>query len=345
MSRVRIRNTLLVLLLLLISLGLAINYLLSWRPDERESVDVRCSALAPVLQAGQPLKVMTWNIQYLAGDRYQLWEALPPSSPHRRPSDMELSATIDEAVRVLRDEAPDVILLQEVDDGSSLVSEHDQMIQFRERLGDLYTCITQSYEWKSVFMPNANVIGPVGRKLVILSRYRIDTAERVQLPRRPGSLIERLFGSRPALLTSTLPVDDGQTLTLLNTRLDRPSHADDDTQRRQITLIADELERLEQAKKQWLLGGDFNLSSSGPSELSVLTDHYPVIPSSAESSGPDRQTWFTEYPSRLADPNAGRTVDYLFHSLNLTRSDAYVRKDTASISNHRPLIGHFLLPH
>src|SRR5690606_24228277 len=54
-----------------LALGLFVAvYALTWHPADRETAPVACSAPAPALQPGQALKVMTWNIQYLAGKRY-----------------------------------------------------------------------------------------------------------------------------------------------------------------------------------------------------------------------------------------------------------------------------------
>lgn len=64
-----------ILLGLLISAGLlsALVYSLTWRPDAKESLPVACTGKVPSLVPGQALKVMTWNVQYLAGKRYVFW--------------------------------------------------------------------------------------------------------------------------------------------------------------------------------------------------------------------------------------------------------------------------------
>ena len=56
------------LLGLLIAIGLIalLIYSLTWRPEAKEVLPVSCNAQAPTLVPGQALKVMTWNVQYLA---------------------------------------------------------------------------------------------------------------------------------------------------------------------------------------------------------------------------------------------------------------------------------------
>lgn len=206
MSLPRLRNLLFVGLLLLVGGALLASYLLSWQPADREAAPLHCQGAAPALKPGQALKVMTWNIQYLAGKRYVFWDDLPDATgPDQRPTAEDLAFTLDEVVRVIRDEQPDLVLLQEIDDGSSATDDQDQLALIQERINDLYHCSAQAYEWKSAFVPTPHIFGSVGRKQATLSRYRIDSAERRQLPPRDGGLFDRLFGPRPAILVSRWP--------------------------------------------------------------------------------------------------------------------------------------------
>lgn len=206
---------------------------------------------------------MTWNIQYLAGKRYVFWDDLPDATgPDQRPTAEDLAFTLDEVVRVIRDEQPDLVLLQEIDDGSSATDDQDQLALIQERINDLYHCSAQAYEWKSAFVPTPHIFGSVGRKQATLSRYRIDSAERRQLPPRDGGLFDRLFGPRPAILVSHLPIDGGGELAVLNARFDRPQ-ANDDTLERQVETTRTLLDELQARRTPWLLGGDLNLLPPG----------------------------------------------------------------------------------
>ena len=51
-----------------IAIGLvALVYALTWHPAEREPATLACTSDVAQVQPGQALKVMTWNLQYLAG--------------------------------------------------------------------------------------------------------------------------------------------------------------------------------------------------------------------------------------------------------------------------------------
>ncbi|MET0612497.1 MAG: endonuclease/exonuclease/phosphatase family protein [Pseudomonas caspiana] len=359
MSRL-IRFMLILVLLAGVLLGLV--YTLTWRPAPREELPVACSPAdkAPRLIPGQALKVMTWNIQYLAGKRYVFWyDMTDGSGPDERPTPEDVAFNLDEVARVIRDEQPDIVLLQEVNDGAKNTDYDDQLALLQERVTDLYPCSSEAFYWKADFVPNPHIAGSVGMKLATLSRFEIDRAERIQLPIRDANLISRQFQRKPALLVSYLPLRDGGHLAVINTHLE-PFIEGDDAMQRQVQATSKLLDKFEATGTPWLIGGDFNLLPLGQyqrlpveqrslyqpdSQLHVLWDKYPMIPNNVEVGGIDRSKWLTHFPNdpRLNGPD--RTVDYLFYSPRLKRVGASVRQeDTLLISNHLPVIGRFLLP-
>jgi endonuclease/exonuclease/phosphatase family metal-dependent hydrolase len=350
-------------LALLIALIGGLIYNVTWHPARHERMPVSCNArdaAPPILMPGQALKVMTWNIQYLAGKRYVFWYDMPDGSgPDERPTADDIAYNLDEVARVIRDEQPDIVLLQEVNDGAKNTDYTNQLALLQERVTDLYPCSTEAFYWKSDFVPDRHIYGSVGMKLATLSRYQMDKAERLQLPSPNGNLIGRQFEPKRALLVSDLPLRDGGHLAVVNTHLGdfKPG---DDTLQRQVAATTQLLDTFEQAGTLWISGGDFNLLPQGQyqrlpaeqreqyapdSELHALWDKYPMIPSNDDANGEDRRKWYTRFPNdpRLSGPD--RTLDYLFYSPKLKRVDAQVRQaDTLLISDHLPVIGRFLLP-
>lgn len=346
----------LILLLMAIALA-ALAWQVSWHPAPHAVVSPACRGTAPSLAPGQALKVMTWNVQFLAGKRYLFWYNAPEGRSHDdSPSPEDIAHDLDEVVRVIREEQPDLVLLQELDDGARATGYQNQLALLQERLVDLYPCSVEAFDWKADFVPSLDVFGSVGRKLATLSRYRIDQAERWQLPRARSTL--SLFHPQQAMLGAYLPIADGaQHLAVLNTRLE-PYRQGSDAQARQLQAVAKRVDRLEGQGTPWLLGGDFNLLPLGqyrrlpPGEqpqyspaddLHLLWDRYPIIPSNVQASGADRADWFTQFPATAKGPD--RTLDYLVHSPRLQQLEAQVRQeDTLGISDHLPLLGRFLLP-
>lgn len=353
---IRLLRTILLLSLLLAAALYAVLQAVTWRPEPREKLPVSCRADAPVLVPGQALKVMSWNVQFLAGKRYVFWYDAPQGQDER-PSREDLAYTLDEVVRVIRDEAPDLVLLQDVDDNARATGHQDQLALLQERVVDLYPCAAQAFDWKADFVPDPHVLGSVGRKLVTLSRFNIKQASRLQLPQRPAPWYSEPFEPRRAVLTAYLPLRDGGQVAVLNTQLSTYS-ADDDVQAQQVQALVKRVDKLESLGTPWLLGGNLNLLPLGQhrrlaadeqahyspdSDLHLLWDKYPMIPSNAEASGAERADWFTRFPNGAQGPD--RTQDYLIHSPRLQRVDARVRQDdTLGISDHLPVLGRFLLP-
>ncbi|MFS2159779.1 endonuclease/exonuclease/phosphatase family protein [Pseudomonas sp. Pseusp122] len=350
------------LVLLLLGLSGAAIYSLTWHPADREKLPVSCNAetQAPPLVPGQALKVMTWNIQYLGGKRYVFWYDLADGSgTDERPTPEDTAYNLDEVARVIRDEQPDIVLLQEVNDGAKNTDYQNQLALLQERVVDLYPCSTEAFYWKADFVPNRHIMGSVGMKLATLSRYHIDHAERLQLPILSADPISRQFRPKRALLVSYLPLGDGRELAVINTHLNTFT-LDDDTPLRQIQMTAGLLDKLESSGTPWLIGGDFNQLPLGQykrlpleqrrrysadSDLHLLWDKYPMIPSNDEASGIDREQWLTHFPNDPRVDGPDRTLDYLFYSPLLKRIDARVRRDdTLLISNHLPVVARFLLP-
>ena len=347
--------------LLLISALLAcLIYSVTWRPNAKEVLTLTCPITAPVLVPGQSLKIMTWNIQYLAGKRYVFWYNLADGSgPDTRPTRDDMAFSLDEVSRVIRDERPDLVMLQEVDNNAKASAYQDQLKLLQERLIDLYPCSTQAFTWKSDFVPDRHIFGSVGRTLVTLSRYQIEHAERLQLPVAEANFISRQFQPKPALLVNYLPLNDGGQLAAINTQLDAPA-LNNSNLRQQMKAVAALADRLESQGTPWLIGGDFNLLPIGQflrlpapmrlgyspdSELHLLWEKYPMIPSNPEATGIDRELWLTHFPNGLGTEEPDRTLDYLFYSPKLQRIEGYVRQeDTLTISDHLPVVGRFLLP-
>ncbi|MFF7706162.1 endonuclease/exonuclease/phosphatase family protein [Pseudomonas sp. NPDC007930] len=343
----RVRNALLLLLLLAIVAGVLL-YRSAWHPPRQMAIAPLCRGSAPSLVPGQALKVMTWNVQALAGN----------DGGSGTPTPADLAHGLDEVARVVREEHPDVLLLQEVDNGAQATAGQDQLALLRERLADLYPCSAQAYDFKASFVPSWHGFGAAGRTLATLSRYRLEKAERLQLP-LPGNALSQLFAPQPALLSSYLNMADGSLLAVLNTHL-ASYQAGNDGQRNQLITLRRRLDRLEGQGTPWLLGGTLNALPLGQyrrlepalqpqyapnSDLHLLWDAYPMVPSNAQAGGQQRAQWLTYLGGAAPDGGPDRTLDYLFLSPGLGKLEARVRQaDTQGISGHLPVWVRVMLP-
>jgi endonuclease/exonuclease/phosphatase family metal-dependent hydrolase len=335
---------------------------LIYHPAAVETVPVVCAPDTPTLRPGQPIKVLNWNVQYMAGKGYVFWYDTPDNKgPHTRPSAAAVRQTLGAVARVIAEEDPDLVFLQEVDDRAARTGYQDQLARLLARLGNRYPCWTRAYYWKSRYVPHRRVRGAVGLTMAILSKYRISAARRYQLAIPPAHPLRRAFGLKRAILEARLPVAGGPDFVALTTHLDAFAQGSD-TMARQVAQVDRHLAELSQAGYAWVIGGDFNLLPPDPaaytrlrpdqqhyylpeSEIAPLFAHYQAMPGLEEVSGPDYPRWFTQFPNDPAVPEPDRTIDYLFIAPTLPLGAHTVRHGEAlTISDHLPLIAELIIP-
>jgi len=196
-------GTVAVVLVLLV----ALMWLATFHPAALQPAPVTCAQAAPVLQPGQSLTIMTWNVQFMAGKNYVFFSDLPDgNAPDERPSRADIEKTLREVARVIRSENPDIVLLQEVDDGAARTDYENQLARLTALLPPEYACQTEAFYWKAAYVPHPRIHGAVGMKLAILSRYQISNAQRHQLTLIPADPLTQQFNLKRAILEAHLPV-------------------------------------------------------------------------------------------------------------------------------------------
>lgn len=348
-------------LLVVVVLLAATVWFTTFHPDDVQAEDVVCADDAPTLQPGQDVTILSWNVQYMAGKDYVFfYDLLDESGPDERPSPEAITATFEEVARVIGEVDPDVILLQEVDDGAARTDGEDQLARLLDMVSPDYACHASAFYWKAAWVPHPRILGSVGMKLSTVSRYRIEDATRYALPIIPADPVTEQFGLKRAILEASLPVEGGESLLTYNTHFDAFAQGTD-TMQRQVAQASERLAFVTAQQIPWVFGGDLNLLPPGPqyddlgsdeqayylpdSELSVLTDVYPVVPSLEESNGPERASWYTHFPNAPTIDGPDRTIDYVFLSPLLGLGDHEVRQaDTLDISDHLPVILDVTLP-
>ena len=349
------------LLIVLTTLFVAIR-LVTFHPPRAGPVAVTSPEAAPTLKAGQTLKVLSWNVQFMAGKNNLFWFDLPDQSgPDARPSREDISATLNEVARVIREEKPDIIFLQEIADGHAATDGEDQLARLLTLLPREYVCHTSAFYVWSAFVPRRQVLGAVGIKLSILSKYKISHAVRHQLAQTPADWLTRQFSPRRAVLEAHLPVQGGADFVAFVTHLD-PLAKGTDILTRQLGVVQNLMRAASLAGQPWAFGGDFNLLPpdsqafarlnesqkrfyDSPSELSALMPRAQSVPSFAECSGPEFAQWLTHNPNDVGPTQLDKTIDYIFFADEIKIGAHSVRQhDTLKISDHLPVLAEIQLP-
>jgi len=334
---------------------------LTFHPDPVQDEEVVCAPHISTLRPGAALKVLSWNVQFMAGKNHVFfYDLLDGSGPDEKPSMEEVEATLGLVAGLIIDEDPDIVLLQEMDDGAARTGHEDQLQRLLELLPPDYGCHSSALYWKADFVPHPRIMGSVGMKLSTLSKYRITNAVRHQLAMIPADPVSRQFGLKRAVLEVRLPVEGGGELVVFNTHLDAFAQGSD-TMEKQVTQVARLLEEADASSLPWLAGGDFNLLPSRnaydrlpaaqqeyylpETELGPLYNRYQSVPGPAETGGENYALWFTHFPNDPSVKAPDRTIDYIFFSDLIKLGDRRVLgQHTLVISDHLPLLVEVTLP-
>jgi len=327
-------------------------------PKNEQAESIVKVADAPLLSKGKDIKVLSYNVQFMAGKDYVFWFDVPEvNGPDSRPSASAIVKTLHDVANIIIDENPDFILLQEVDDGAKRTDKQDQLQALLDLLPAHYGYHTSAFYWKSGFVPHPKILGRAGMKLSTISKHPIALAKRHQLALTPGNIIAKHLGIKRAVLEAHIPYDEGGELILFNTHLEAFSKQSD-TLQKQVDHIVSLLTQYTDRGIPWIIGGDFNLLPPNQyrtlparqrthyraaSEIFGLTNQFPCIPS-MKDIGTNPSDWYSFYSNDPEVAIPDRTLDYLFYSPLLTCHCKNIRQhDTLSISDHFPLIASFNL--
>ncbi|MFN8509796.1 MAG: endonuclease/exonuclease/phosphatase family protein [Deinococcaceae bacterium] len=333
----------------------AVLAILTWQttdhPADEQTESVSCKPNTPMLKPKQDVKVMSWNIQYLAGKGYVFYYDTPEGDgPDTRPSPSAVAQTLKGVIQVIQSENPDVLLLQEVDVHSKRTDQMDQLRALQDALK--FNCETGAYYWKAEFVPHPKILGSVGMKLVTLSKYQMASATRYQLPVIDADPVTKAFYFRRAILEANLSVSGSKPLRVLNTHLDAFAQGTQ-TMQHQV----EKVHQILSLDTRFIIGGDFNLlpnkaawdaldnvqrSYFNPeTEISILLKDFSSIPSLHEIQKSPK-TWYTHFPNDPRVKGPDRTLDYLFYGRAVRLGAHQVRSaDTLKWSDHLPLVATF----
>ena len=335
-------------------------YLTTYHPDAIEDEVIISLAPAPQLTSGQQLKILSWNVQFFAGRPNNKFFFDGGSDPW--PSADKVTATAKAVAKIIEQEDPDIILLQELDDGAERTRFHDQLQQLLDLLPENYAAHTSSFYWLADFVPHTELMWGVGMKMSIISKYRLEQARRYALPAiTTDDIFTRQYNPKRAIHGVTLPIEGGGKLHVLNTHLSAYAQGTD-TMLHQVASVDKILGNFAAQGETVVLAGDFNLIPSDAAyqdlgadsrkyynadgtEIAPLLQRYRSIPSLPETLSSNKQDWFTHIPNDNKSSMPDKTIDYVFYAGDLILGEHYVRSSgTLKISDHLPVVASFTVP-
>jgi endonuclease/exonuclease/phosphatase family metal-dependent hydrolase len=351
--------TLIVLLGLVVTLSILI-WSITFHPPERQQEAVFNSKQTPVLVSGQEVKLLSWNVQYMSGKNYEFWyDRLDGDGPDIRASKEDITQAFNQVAELIIEQNPDVILLQELHDNAKRTDYEDQLQRLLTLLPKEYGNYSQTFYWQAGFVPLPQIMGSVGMKLAVISKYQLGNALRHQLATIKTDPVSDQFNFRRAIQEVSLPIANGNQLTLMNTHFDAFAQGSD-TMQQQVSFLEQLLAGKNAKGDAWVIGGDFNLLPPGQyenmdatarsyyqpdSEFSRIYEQFNVIPSLAQANGPDAADWFTHFPNRKEVTAPDRSIDYFVFSDHIQALQSRVlQHNTWHISDHLPMVMTLKLP-
>jgi endonuclease/exonuclease/phosphatase family metal-dependent hydrolase len=354
---IKIIKYLALIIAVLLGLLTILIYSTTFHPKPIQDASITCPSDAPLINPTTPLKVMSYNIQYLAGKDYIFYyDIADEAGPDLRPSSSAITATLERISELILEEDPDILLLQEVHEGAKQTDYEDQTERLLSKFENKYPCYSEAFYWKAKFVPHPSIMGSVGMKLVTFSKYQIAESHRHQLAQTNYDPVTDAFNLKRAVLVSELPMSNGKKLVAMNAHLDAFSQGYDTIDRQVVQLSS----LLETTAEPWVLGGDFNLLPPNQynelsesqqiwynpeTEITPLMTAFTSVPSIENTNSDERSLWFTFYANDTQVNGPDRTLDYLFYDSNLTlQNSRVIQGDALKNSDHMPVVATFVLP-
>ena len=312
------------------------------QPDQVQSAPVNSDQDMPLISEKEEIKLLNWNVQFMAGKGYHFYYE---GGQDKRPKSEDIRKTTKGVAKIIKEENPDIILLQEVDDGAKRTDHKDQLGELLDLLPDDYRAHSSAFYWKALFSPHPKILGSVGMKLSVISKYKIKSATRYQLALKPDNWFVRQFDLKRAVLEIIFPRKNEKDFHIFNTHLTAFAFGSD-VRSHQVEEIHNILKETSKKDHPWIIGGDFNLEppvqgnkSREKEVIKNLFDNYKAVPGYEEVKGPDAEKWYTYFSNEPEIKQPNKTIDYYFCSEDILLKNYYVRsRDTLKISDHLPII-------
>jgi endonuclease/exonuclease/phosphatase family metal-dependent hydrolase len=327
------------------------------------------STFHPVPDTFSVIRVMTWNIRFGAGRIPWFGDAC--GNRVILTAD-EVYGSMQSIVDKINEVKPDVLLLQEVDINSKrsgYINELQDIID-----NTYFNYAVSGYQWKAQFIPSDG-LGRIEEANVILSRWKISDAQRIQLAiRTDQDELTRYFYERCCIVTGRIEVPRVNNLYALN--IHASAFATDDTKEKHFLRFKEVLDQINNKGAWFVAGGDMNTVPPGSDSTDYCMEdmcpdesyhHSYDNPFHKDGSNyTPEQHWldslYASYqcavppdvykmnqPAYFTHTTRGthfwdRTLDYLFTNYHWVENSVITHQEATKQSDHAPVSVLFVLP-
>ena len=323
--------------------------------------------VTPSSTPGATIKIMTWNIRYGIGRLPFFGDSCGERSIF---TEREVMDVLDSLANKINELDPDIIIMQEVDRESKRTAYIDQVQWLLDHTDLNYGAYASM--WQAQVIPSDG-IGRIDVGNAVLSKWDIESAERIRLPLRGDQdALTLMFYLRRNVLKTKITIPGQDDFYVVNTH--STAFATDDTKQKHIDKFVETLDALDEEGYNFISGGDLNSIPPGvdtydycfadacPGEeyhkdtddhkegsyfnnfLNERTLLEPLY-NAYNPAVPLHEAITVEHMTHTASDNIwDRKLDYLFTNLTVIENSGQTHQNTLMLSDHAPITATVTLP-
>ena len=329
-----------------------------YKPDDIINAEINSlSENTSFIEKNSDLKIMSWNIGYCGLGKYE--DFFMDGGKTSLPKSQKNVANYKAGIRdVIKNQTPDILILQEVDHNSKRSGKKSQVKYFKKELNEN---VAFTFNYKTLFCPIP--FPPMGRiesGLATYTNFNASSAERYKLP----SIFKwpvKLANLKRCLLVTRFPVyengkDTGRKLVLINFHLEAFDNGE--AKKLQTKKLAEILKQ-EYANGNYVIaGGDWNQKfptdtgkyatvfnngwQPGIVDETIIPDGWKICTS---ENAPTCRSNQYPYIGEQAEKHEWQywVIDGLLVSPGIDVKNIYVSDENFEYSDHNPVIMQFVL--
>lgn len=321
--------------------------LTEYKPKGKQNVTVEGEGYYS-LNFDEPFTIMTWNIGYGAlGDNADYFKEngkMVQTADRNR-----INRNLNNIRNRIDEIRPNIILLQEVDISSKRAKHVDEYSLFKHHLNNYSTAYATNYKVSYLLYPLTDTVGNVHSGIATLSKYTMESAERIQLPSSyiwPTSMVNY----KRCMLVSYVPIKDSEKkLVLINVNLD--TYKKEEKRVKQIKKLIQIMEKEKKKGNYVIVGGDFNQTFSnvnikkypigdnvwkpGKLDISAFSEDWQLL---MDTENPSRRSLDKPYESADKEKFQYYVVDGYIVSKNIEVQSIQTQNFEFESTNHNPVL-------
>lgn len=349
---------LLVLILLLVVSGYVTYVFLSFdRLPDNQNLDIIGTCDNSVIKTGKKTvhHLTSWNVGFGAfTDKFSFF--MDGGTYSRALSEEETVDNINNIISELDSFGPELMLIQELDFGSTRSYNVDEVKMFRDYFGDIYqSSFGVNYNSPYLLYPVLSPVGTSRSGMMTLSKYDISSSIRRSLPIQTD--IYKLLDLDRAYTVSRISTSNGKELVLINLHLSAYT-TDSTIVKKQLQMIYATIND-EYSKGNYVIcGGDFNMDLLYDSEsiFGIPAEDYSWANPFPEDSLPGNVALYAPFDPENPVPSCRNTnapwdpetvyqltVDGFLVTNNIKVTKCEVTDQEFKYSDHQPVHLYFTL--